>query len=363
MSADATGLRGRRLRAATAVACCLAVLLPLPRAVADPMSDAKARADALLAKVHAIQRQADDATSSYDAALTDLGTSVTQGVLARRQADALDRQASEARRRLDERVRGLYMSGGQLGLYATVLDAESFADLAGRLAYVRGIVHVDESLTKNTSAAAQSASDIAATTQARVTAHIATARSVQRVADRLQRLLDEQQRLLDAAQTQVAGLQSLALARAALDAQRAAAASITSARLAALRPLPASPAYMALYKAAATTCPGLSWTVLAAIGQVESGHGRDTSTSYAGAMGPMQFLPSTFAGVAVDGNGDGVADIMNPADAIFSAARYLCQNGGGNPATLYTAIWNYNHADWYVRMVLSLADQYAAKGA
>jgi membrane-bound lytic murein transglycosylase B len=100
--------------------------------------------------------------------------------------------------------------------------------------------------------------------------------------------------------------------------------------------------------------------VLAAIGQVESGHGRDTSTSYAGAMGPMQFLPETFDAYAVDGDDDGVADIMDPADAIYTAASYLCANGANRgPQPLYNAIWHYNHADWYVQMVLALAKMYA----
>jgi membrane-bound lytic murein transglycosylase B len=78
-------------------------------------------------------------------------------------------------------------------------------------------------------------------------------------------------------------------------------------------------------------------------------------------MGPMQFLPSTFAHYAVDGDQDGTADIMNPYDAIFSAARYLCANGAGRgPQALANAIWHYNHADWYVQMVLTLSRQYAA---
>ena len=120
--------------------------------------------------------------------------------------------------------------------------------------------------------------------------------------------------------------------------------------------------YLALYQAAATTCPGLPWPVLAAIGQVESGHGSNMGPSSAGAMGPMQFLPSTFAGYAVDGDRDGVADIWNPADAIYSAARYLCANGGGNgPQGLYNALWRYNHADWYVLMVVEVAGQIAQR--
>ena len=79
-----------------------------------------------------------------------------------------------------------------------------------------------------------------------------------------------------------------------------------------------------LYVAAAKTCPGMSWTLLAAIGQVESGHGANPGTSYAGAQGPMQFMPSTFASYGVDGDEDGDRDIMDPADAVFSAAHYLC---------------------------------------
>ena len=106
------------------------------------------------------------------------------------------------------------------------------------------------------------------------------------------------------------------------------------------------------------------WTILAAIGQVESGHGRNASTSYAGAQGPMQFMPATFAAYAVDGDRDGDKDIMDPADAIFSAAHYLCANGGGHGASgLHNAIWHYNHAEWYVALVLKLAGQLAEKEA
>lgn len=113
-----------------------------------------------------------------------------------------------------------------------------------------------------------------------------------------------------------------------------------------------------LYTQAATTCPGLPWGVLAGIGQIETNHGQNTAVSSAGAMGPMQFEPSTWAIYGVDGNGDGKANILDQVDAVYSAARYLCASGGGNPNTLYDAIFSYNHADWYVREVLGLAAQY-----
>lgn len=116
--------------------------------------------------------------------------------------------------------------------------------------------------------------------------------------------------------------------------------------------------YLDLYKqSAAHYCPGLSWTVLAAIGQVESGHGQNVGPSSAGALGPMQFLPSTWKQWGIPGFGDTTADIMNPYDAVPSAARYLC--AAGAPGNLYGAVYSYNHASWYVNEVLSLAQEYA----
>jgi hypothetical protein len=128
------------------------------------------------------------------------------------------------------------------------------------------------------------------------------------------------------------------------------------------------PDYLVLYQRAAGTCPGLSWTVLAAIGSIESSHGRSTlpgvrtGANYAGAMGPMQFLAPSWAAYGVDGDGDGFADVYRAPDAIFGAARYLCHNGGGDPANLRNAIWSYNHADWYVNRVLDLAIRYGSSG-
>lgn len=130
--------------------------------------------------------------------------------------------------------------------------------------------------------------------------------------------------------------------------------------IAAPAPLPAPAAgdpstWRVVAQVAADTCPGLPATVLVAIGQVESSLGLQTFQSPAGAQGPMQFLPATWAAYGADGDGDGQADVMNVADALHGAARLLCANGGADAGRLPGAIWNYNHSDDYVVRVLSLA--------
>jgi hypothetical protein len=123
--------------------------------------------------------------------------------------------------------------------------------------------------------------------------------------------------------------------------------------------------YLQLFQAsAAKYCPQMSWTVLAAIGQIESADGQNMGPSSAGALGPMQFLPSTWSEWGINGFGPpGPPDIMDPFDAVPSAARMLCADGAssGTQAGLRQAIFAYNHADWYVNEVLALAGRYAAE--
>lgn len=115
--------------------------------------------------------------------------------------------------------------------------------------------------------------------------------------------------------------------------------------------------YLKLYKESARQYGfGRDWYVLAAVGQVESNHGQNMGPSSAGAMGPMQFLPSTWAASGVDGDGDGRANIMDPEDAVPAAAGYLKE--GGAPRDWYAALYSYNHADWYVKKVFAVAEAY-----
>jgi murein DD-endopeptidase MepM/ murein hydrolase activator NlpD len=105
---------------------------------------------------------------------------------------------------------------------------------------------------------------------------------------------------------------------------------------------------------------GIPWQVLAAINKIESNFGRNMGPSSAGAVGWMQFMPSTWLRWGTDANGDGIADPWAPEDAIFSAARYLAAAGGRTD--LERGVFAYNHADWYVRDVLELAALYGNGG-
>src|SRR5204863_140109 len=95
---------------------------------------------------------------------------------------------------------------------------------------------------------------------------------------------------------------------------------------------------------------GIRWEILAAINEIETDYGRNLNVSTAGAVGWMQFLPTTWKKWGVDANRDHVKDPYNPVDAIFSSARYLKAAGAAD--NLHRAIFAYNHADWYVDSVL-----------
>jgi hypothetical protein len=109
------------------------------------------------------------------------------------------------------------------------------------------------------------------------------------------------------------------------------------------------PFLLPIYQAAGIEY-GVPWQVLAAINAIETDYGRNLSVSSAGAVGWMQFLPSTWREWGVDATGSGYADPYNPVDAVFTAARYL--QAAGAAKNLARAIFAYNHATWYVQSVL-----------
>src|SRR4051794_17550905 len=351
----------RRARVLAALGAAGIAFSLAPAAHAESTGEAEAKARALLDQVHQLQEQVKRAEARYDAALGGVAASVTAAIQTDEASDSAAAQTAAAAAQLDDRIRGLYMSGGPLALYASALESGDIAEMQSRVIVVGSLVHADKDVVRATRQTSATVAAINRRAQAAAHRQIATERNVRDVASRVLRLLAQQQRLLDEARARGDHPQALDPARAALAAQTAAFGSITTARISSLGVMSMSALYSTFYHQAAKTCPGLSWTVLAAIGQVESGHGRNPGVSSAGALGPMQFLPSTFAHYAVDGDLNGRLDIMSPGDAIFTAARYLCANGaGGGGDALYNAVWHYNHADWYVQLVLGLAQKYAA---
>jgi membrane-bound lytic murein transglycosylase B len=144
---------------------------------------------------------------------------------------------------------------------------------------------------------------------------------------------------------------------------------------------------------------GIDWSLIAAIGRVESNHGRfrgatlnpdgtstpeirgpaldggqfafigdsdggrfDHDSQYDRAVGPMQFIPTTWRSYAVDGDGNGTTDPFDIDDAALGAANYLCVAGGDlrNDSGQRRAVFAYNHSDQYVAQVLALARAYAS---
>jgi cell wall-associated NlpC family hydrolase len=142
-------------------------------------------------------------------------------------------------------------------------------------------------------------------------------------------------------------------------------------------------AYLADYQAAGAKY-GIPWTILAGIGEAETGHGRSgapgvhSGANPAGAAGPMQFGIGGLAGntwggapvhaatqqtggYGIDGNRDGIVNVYDPGDAIPSAAAYLRAHGA--PGNIPAAVFAYNHSADYVSEVLGWAARYGSGGA
>jgi membrane-bound lytic murein transglycosylase B len=352
----------RRARTAVVIAVSAGLVAATPVALtpahADSTGQASAQVQALLAKVHTIQAEAKVAEKRYQAALASVSDSVSQSITADQDSATIASRAQTAQANFIARVQGLYESGGPLAAEATMLASGSVTQFYNQTLIAHTILNEQIAGVKAAVTDAHTAQRDSNLAYQKAHVKIGTARTVATTAARVSSLLSTQTALLKKADQHLAAVRKAAAEAAA---EAASFSSITSASIAGLQVLPPSAQYLALYKAAATTCPGLSWTVLASIGQVETGHGRDTSTSSAGAQGPMQFEPATFSAYAVDGDADGVANIMDPADAIYTAAHYLCANGAGiSPGALNGAILHYNHAIWYLDMILKLAPMYAA---
>jgi len=321
------------------------------RADADA-SQARAKVDALLDRYQAASDQVNDGVRALSAAFA-AGAS----------ADVDDETAAAQQRRAraahSAQVRAVYVAGGGAGLTASVLSALSPDEALWRASTADRVFATvlsdsqDQVLTETERADRTRRRAIAAdaATQAQATA----LNSLQKRATTAASALNNAQQTLarlDGEARQAAAARESARQIAAAQAAAAAATRKAMGTVTALG-IPAE--YQQAYRAAALTCPGMTWTLLAGVGQVETGHGRNNHMSSAGAIGPMQFMPRTFASYGVDGDHDGVLDAWDPEDAIFSAAHYLCVSGaeGGSAAGVHAALLAYNHAEWYVDLVLA----------
>jgi membrane-bound lytic murein transglycosylase B len=307
--------------------------------------------------VHGIQQQLALAQSAYEDALRGVGSEVSDFLVADEEHALAQRDADAAQARAGASARALYLSGGQAGLLNSVLESGSIQDLATRVIAVDRVLVSASSSARDAQSTANHLADLAAARGRDADAAVVTAAALTEQADRVAQLLDEAQGTLDELSATARAMTEAEQARKALAAARAAAESGRDAAIGAARAQRPTKEYFRLYHAAARTCPGMDWTLLAAVGQVESGHGRNAGVSSAGAVGPMQFMPATFYGYAVDGDHDGRLDPYSPADAVFTAAHYLCSGGAGSPSGVRAALYRYNHADWYVELVLSVQQQ------
>jgi transglycosylase-like protein with SLT domain len=319
-------------------------------------SRARARVDALLDDYRVASARVDTAVR----ALTEAFAAGSAAEVDHATAAARQRRAMATR---SAQVRAVYAAGGPAGLTGSVLTANSPDEALWRVSTADRVLatiftDAQDEVSLRTGLATRNrrravAAEIATDAQASALHSVerraeVAARALTRAQTTLNHL-DARARLAEAARESA---RQIAAAQAAADAAHRRAIGTMTA-------LAIPPEYRHDYRAAALTCPGMAWTLLAGVGQVESGHGRNSGPSTAGAIGPMQFMPRTFEHFAVDGDQDGIIDAWDPQDAIFSAAHYLCDSGAragetpGSPGWKHAALLAYNHAEWYVDLVLA----------
>ncbi|WP_369068987.1 lytic transglycosylase domain-containing protein [Kineococcus terrestris] len=338
---------------------------------------AQARAEAARARDAAREATArvEDVRAALERQRQAVTDAVSAGIRAEVAASRAAAEADEAAGAATRRVRSLYMAGGAPVTRSRAWTAlRSLAEGGDPVAAVRGRDLAVQAAGRRGLREQRAAEQVAVTggtaadeADADALAAVAGLRDVAEESVRMADALARAQQQVAALDEEAGRLQAAEDAARELERARAAAAELAaraSAGAAAVHARPAPADWGALYAAGAATCPGMRTALLTAVGQVESGHGRNNGPSSAGAQGPMQFMPATFAAYGVDGDGDGVVDVWSPADAVRSAANYLCANGGGQGREgERRALYRYNRAGWYVDMVQRLADELDATSA
>lgn len=226
MSTRTRRLAGRLAPLALAAAVIPTLVTPVH---ADPAGAAAAQAAALTARLGALQTNAEVAGQRYDAVESQLATAVTDSLLAQRRLAAARAAASDGRSALDDQARALYMSGGQVTLLATVLDAGSVDDALARIADVRSLESATRRQQHDSAAAVVAAAHAAATLAALAHRVTTLQRQAAAAAGQAQELVAQAQALLAAANARV----QLLVAEQQAAAAAAAAAQFTAALAAA----------------------------------------------------------------------------------------------------------------------------------
>jgi membrane-bound lytic murein transglycosylase B len=339
------------------------------------------RANDALLDAQSVQRAA-DADAGVKAAAQDRAANTLASLTAEEKAAVA--QVRAAHDRLRDLAVSSYVAGGSATPLSALLSARSIDDLSQRQDAVSEVSQANAAAFRRFDAARRRASAgalkaLAAAQRAQAAQRQADARAALAallVSQRTNELADKAQLL--ALVTAAVGYPGTDIPRIVLDAYRKAAAFVQQ-----------------------QGCK-LPWNALAGIGEVESHHGRaqgaqltidgdliphilgpalngqngtalipasdggrfDGDPLYAHAVGPMQILPSTWAVIGRDGNGDGIADPNNIYDATLAAAAYLCRAAPPDKldtdAALSQAFFSYNHSDAYVAEVLALTHAYAA---
>ncbi len=367
-----------------------AVVPRAPRAAVTAAEAGRRRAEQELAAAEkelraARRREGEAAKRLQGSEAVAAGAEARLAVLSEEE-QAAARQLVTAKGRLRNLAVGQYVTGSYVGLSLHYLaNAEDPEDLVRRAAVLNQASEVQRSATRAYGRANQAASEqIRDGVRARDTANsnrVLAAAALEAAREQVRELSAEvdSRRLLVNLDTAVAPLRPSDIPRLFLDAYQKAASSMQREQ------------------------PGcrVGWTAIAAIGKIESDHGRfrgarpalngdlfppivgirldgassaiitdtddglvDGDLEFDRAVGPMQFIPSSWNLVARDGNGDGRRDVHNAYDAALGTATYLCRAvpGGGLDLEggLRPAFFSYNHSNAYVESVLGWHRTYAA---
>jgi hypothetical protein len=312
-------------------------------AKAVPASTAEAQAEVARAQVDALLERYQAASARVDAGLRALSSAFAAGAAAEVDGEAAVARKRRALATQRAQVRAVYVAGGPTGLTASVLGAASPEEALWRASTadrVFGVILADSRRTVATQAEQATLSRRrAVAADAATDAQAGALIELQQRADVAATALAKAQATLSALDAKARQAAAAREAARQIAAEQAAARAASRAALGTMTALGIPAEYRQAYQDAAPTCPGMDWELLAAVGQVETGHGRNNRASSAGAIGPMQFMPATFAAYAVDGDHNGVLDPWDPQDAIFSAAHYLCVSGSRSSSAAGSAGW------------------------